>query len=260
MDPERVRGRGPRGGGGLAARGARATITPGVADPAAFALAPSAADGWATHRTQAAARLVQLPDGVRLEAGPMGAADRNGLAVWSRASWTGDFRASFETRKLDGNVGAGAESLFLLLYFGVRGDGTPGHPAGMADWPGSTTPYTHAYAEHVRGARLTFYFQAPGAAGEAAPVSAAYFKADGSRNPVPAESRVAFPGVHGVPYGWTVRRVGDVVTVMQNARGTRRVVTIASTAFGRHAAAGSFGLLVSPGRRVQVTDFSVGAP
>jgi hypothetical protein len=253
---------------GAAALGAGAALTGGAgglalvprpADAATnpFALAPDVAARWAKHQSEPGPRLVQLDNGVRLRSGPMGAVDRNGLAIWSRASWTGDFRATFKTRKRDANVGVGDQSLFLLLYFGARGDGTPGHPASLADWPGSTTPYTHAYAEHVSGARLTFYFQPPGAAGEEQPVSAAYFKADGSRNPVAAAEAVLFPGRRGVAYGWTVRRVGDTVTVTQNDAGTKRSVSFTSAAFTQFANAGSFGLLVAPGRAVEVRRFAV---
>jgi hypothetical protein len=223
-----------------------------------FALGPRFDRHWAKHQSESTARLVQLPKGVGLQAGPMGAVNRNGLAIWSRTSWSeGDFRVRFKTRKLDTNVGAGSESLFLLFYFGVQGDGTPGHPVSLAEWPGSTVPYTHAYAEHIRGARITFYFQPPGATGETQPLSAAYFKADSSRNSVVAEATVNFPGLRGVLYGWTVHRVGDAVTVTQKGNGAPRSVTFSSPAFGQFASAGSFGLLVSPGRHVQVTNFSV---
>jgi hypothetical protein len=223
-----------------------------------FALAPSFDRYWAKHQSESMARLVQLPKGVGLQAGPMGAVDQNGLAIWSRTSWSeGDFRVRFKTRKLDANAGVGSESLFLLFYFGVQGDGTPDHPVNLAEWPGSTVPYTHAYAEHIRGARITFYFQPPSATGETQPLSAAYFKADGSRNSVQPESTVVFPGLRNVLYGWTVHRVGNAVTVTQRGDGAPRSVTFSSEAFGQFASTGNFGLLVSPGRHVQVTNFSV---
>jgi hypothetical protein len=245
-----------------------AALGTGAVLPAAGACAPPASaraardaavnlGGWAVHRGQSSAQPVPIAGGVRLQAGPMGAVDRNGLAIWSPAPWAGDFRASFRTRKLDGNVGRGGESLFMLLYFGAQGDGTPSHPANMAAWPGSTVPYTHAYAEHVRGARITFYFQPPGAAGEVQPLSAAYFRADGSRNAVRGSSSTGFPGLRNVAYGWTVRRTGDAVTVTQSDGYARRSVTFASAAFGQFAGAGHFGLLVSPGRTVEVAGFTL---
>src|SRR4051812_19970938 len=52
-----------------------------AATDARFALAPDVAARWAKHQSESAPRLVQLPDGVRLRAGPMGAPDRNGLAI-----------------------------------------------------------------------------------------------------------------------------------------------------------------------------------
>lgn len=239
-------------GNGLAARAA--------AIDGRFALAPRVGSRWAKHQHEQAPKLVQLRDGVRLQAGPMGAVDRNGLAIWSRALWGGgDFRLSFGTTKLDANVGVGSQSLFFLLYFGVQGDGGPGHPANLADWPATTVPYTHAYADHVRGARLSFYYQAPGANGETGPVGCAYFKADGSRNSIPPRGDAAFPGLRGVSYAWTVRRAGDAVTVRQKDGATIRSVTFASAALGQFAAAGNFGLLVAPGRDVDVTNFSVAA-
>jgi hypothetical protein len=246
---------------GAAALGAGAIL------PAASACVPAATagvvreatglGGWAVHRGQSSAQLVAPPTGARLQGGPMGAVDRNGLAIWSPSPWAGDFRASFRTMKLDGNVGRGGESLFMLLYFGVQGDGTPGHPANMAGWPGSTVPYTHAYAEHIRGARITFYFQPSGAVGEVQPLSAAYFRADGSRNAIRGSSSVGFPGLRNVTYGWTVRRAGNAVTVTQADGAARRSVTFSSAALGQFAGSGNFGLLVSPGRIVEVTGFSV---
>jgi hypothetical protein len=247
-------------GAAAALPGASALAAPGrrSAPGAAFGLAPRVGANWAKHQSQSAARLLQLPAGVRLQAGPMGAVDRNGIAIWSRASWTGDFRVSFRTTKLDANVGAGPETLFLLLYFGVQGDGTPGRPASLAAWPAATTPYTHAYADHIRGARVTFYLQPPGASGEVQPISAAYFKADGSRNAVAASVNEGFPGLRGVTYGWTVRRTGDTVTVTQTGGGGRtRVARFTHPGFGEFAGSGSFGLLASPGRVADVTSFAV---
>lgn len=239
--------------------GAALPIASGAAAAASssFSLGPGVAKRWAKHQSQSAPRLLQLPNGVRLQSGPMGAVDKNGLAIWSRASWTGDFRAAFKTRKLDANTGAGDQRLFLLFYFGVQGDGTQGRPANPADWPGSTVPYTHAYADHVRGARISFYLQLPGD-GETGPLGAAYFKADGSRNSVKPGRNVAFPGLRDVVYGWTIRRVGNAVTVTQTDGGASRSVTFSSPGFGQYAASGSFGLLVAPGRIVEVTDLTIG--
>jgi hypothetical protein len=228
------------------------------ADPGPFALGPKVGSNWATHQSESTAQLVQLPTGVGLQAGPMGAVDRNGLAIWSRSTWSeGNFQVSFKTRKLDANNGTGKESLFLLLYFGVQGKGTADYPVNLADWPGTTVPYTHAYAEHIRGARITFYYQPPGKNSETQTVSAACFNADGSRTSVKASSTVKFLQRRDVLYGWTVRRVGTVVTVTQNRAGAPRSVSFTSPAFAPGTTPEHFGLLVSPGRYVQVTDFSV---
>ncbi len=51
------------------------------ADPGPFALGPKVGSNWATHQSESTAQLVQLPTGVGLQAGAMGAVDRNGLAI-----------------------------------------------------------------------------------------------------------------------------------------------------------------------------------
>lgn len=229
-----------------------------AADP--FALAPLVGSNWARHQSGTAPQLLQLAAGVRLRAGPMGAVDRNGLAIWSRAAWPErDFQARLKTRKLDRNVGAGPQSLYLLLYFGVQGDGTAGHPTSPAAWPAGTVPFTHAYAQHIRGARLTFYFQPAGSTSETQPVALAWFNADGSRRSLRPVSPVSFVQERDVAHDWTVRRLGETVTVTQAVAGKAETVTFRDPILARLPAPQHFGFLVSPGRDAQVTGFAVAA-
>jgi hypothetical protein len=253
-----------------------AAVTPPAGQ---FRLAPDYTIDWATLRAPipAPSSVVQIGSpvstGVQMSGHTAGASGElvGNVALVSRnksgPGWTG----GFTLKRTDAFAPAsGGGAAFLILGFGMVGDGTTGRPADVAQWPGGMEPVSTEFRDHITGARLTFFFNnnALGVDPPASVPSLAVFNADGSVTTIAADgSPAGLNQARNFPFVYTLAlstASPPVLTLTQHDASvpTDRTITWTSALLGTRASPsqGSFVWLCTPGRVAQITAESFTPP
>jgi hypothetical protein len=256
------------------------SVAAAVTPPAGqFRLAPDYTIDWATLRAPipAPSSVVQIGSpvstGVQMSGHTAGASGElvGNVALVSRnksgPGWTG----GFTLKRTDAFAPAsGGGAAFLILGFGMVGDGTTGRPADVGQWPGGMEPVSTEFRDHTTGARLTFFFNnnALGVDPPASVPSLAVFNADGSVTTIAADgSPAGLNQARNFPFVYTLAlstASPPVLTLTQHDASvpTDRTITWTSALLGTRASPsqGSFVWLCTPGRVAQITAESFTPP
>lgn len=155
-----------RAGLGAFTAGMLGPLALGEAEAAAaagpFAMAPDWRTNWVVHKDPTlGASVTQLANGVILKAAPyvysndQDLLSRSSIVLWSKASLSGNFRASFSFTRLDDITKTTGTGIGAMLYFHALGLGDSEHPLSFAEWP-STKPSEGDYIRYGKGLRVTW--------------------------------------------------------------------------------------------------------
>lgn len=209
---------GAAGAGALLLPGGRAALA--AVNP--FALAPDWRDNWKAHKTLAAAKVVQLGAGVRIDTpGTASQADAGQVALWAKTPVAGDFELAF-TYKVVSRLALKGGS-FATFHFDSRGEGSAAYPEAVPDWTG-VTPSDAVYTTHTRGLRFSFATYNPSAPDVHYRLRLRAFEFSAAPTLIEPASPQTFPFTTGKAYKVKIRRQGSILRVSATpaAGGTTR--------------------------------------
>jgi hypothetical protein len=221
-------------------------------------LSPDYTAGWTEHNPDAAGRIVQLPDGVRIDGPPDLGPYSTIVGLWSSLPWEGDFALSFSTRCL---VQKGANTAPSLdLYFGATGSGSM--PGNVSAWRLSTLADQGVYHRFTRGAVLSLYRSHEGRAdSEVAPVRLDVTDGTGTPKRIGAAANASFGVLEEIVYRWRLVASGRLLTLTQvRPDGSTSTARWASDLIPHFAGTGAFAFVVPAGLTFEITNLDVDEP